>query len=64
MVDSMKLAQQMAETKASLTLMAVPRVVHLACQTMKDVSTAGYLAGMMAVTKDALMNLDFHLAVM
>ena len=64
----MKLAQQMAETKASLTLMAVPRVVHLACQTTKDVSTAGYLAGMMAgmmaVTKDALMNLDFHLAVM
>ena len=54
----------MAETKASLTLMAVPRVVHLACQTTKDLSTAGYLAEMMAGTKDALMNLDFHLAVM
>ena len=54
----------MAETKASLTLMAVPRVVRLACQTTKDVSTAGYLAGMVDVTKDAPMSLDFHLAAM
>ena len=54
----------MFEVKASLMLMAVPRVVHLACQTKNDMLTAGYLAGIMAVMKDALMNLDFHLAVM
>ena len=49
----------MDETNVSLTLMAVPRVVYFACQTMKDVLMTGYLAGMMGV-----MNLDFHLAGM
>jgi hypothetical protein len=39
----------MAEMKASLMLMAVSRVVHLAYQTTKDMSMAGSLAGMIAV---------------
>ena len=44
--------------------MAVSRLDHLAHQTMKDLSRDGHLAGMMVATKDALMNLAFHLAVM
>eukprot|EP00580_Thalassiosira_gravida_P018030 CAMPEP_0201677318 /NCGR_PEP_ID=MMETSP0494-20130426/43861_1 /ASSEMBLY_ACC=CAM_ASM_000839 /TAXON_ID=420259 /ORGANISM="Thalassiosira gravida, Strain GMp14c1" /LENGTH=31 /DNA_ID= /DNA_START= /DNA_END= /DNA_ORIENTATION= len=31
---------------------------------MKDASTAAYLDQMMGLTKEALMNLPFHLAVM
>ena len=54
----------MDETNVSLTLIAVPRVVYFACQTMKDVLMTGYLAVMMAVINDALMNLDFHLTEM
>ena len=58
------LAQQMDQMKACLKMMDAMRVVHLAWQTMKAYLRAGCLAGRMHVMKDALMNLDLHLAVM
>ena len=64
MVHLTNLAEQMDQMKVYLKLMDKPRVAHLAWQTTKDGSTAGYLAGRMPVTKGALMNLDLHLAVM
>ena len=54
----------MAEMKACLKRTGVPRVVHWAWQTMKDLSRAGCWAASMGVTRDALMNLAFHSAVM
>ncbi len=53
----------MAERKACLKLMVAARADCLACLMMKDLLRAGYLAGMMAVMKDALINLVFHSAV-
>ncbi len=64
MVHLTNLAHQMAERKAYLILTDAPRVARLAWQTMRVLSTAGYLAGRMDVKKDALMYLDLHLAVM
>ncbi len=53
----------MTERKACLKLMVATRADCLACLTMKDESRASHLAGIMAVMKDALINLVFHLAV-
>ena len=64
MVHLTNLAHQMDEMKDYSKLTALLTVAHLAWLTPKDLKRVAYLAGRMTVMKDALMNLDFHLAVM